>query len=156
MTNLSGHHELNFLLQRVRDDPALSFDAVVQYLRENSRTIEGHATPKKRIMNTMGMEEGSVNSKSTTSSKSTVSSKSAQETLELFESVARESNILQAYQSFNSKSMRQSLSIPDEIWKELEPTTSKRKSKKFERKSKNHKIRGKLLLPRDYPLNTQL
>jgi predicted acyltransferase (DUF342 family) len=39
-----------------------------------------------------------------------------------FEATARESSIfLQAHQTFSSKPIRQSLNIPDEIWKVMEP-----------------------------------
>jgi Reverse transcriptase (RNA-dependent DNA polymerase) len=41
--------------------------------------------------------------------------------MELFEATARESSIFQAYQAFSSKPIRQSLNIPDEIWKAMEP-----------------------------------
>ena len=43
------------------------------------------------------------------------------QTMELFEEVAKETSIFQAYQSLNSRSIRESLSIPHAIWKELEP-----------------------------------
>jgi hypothetical protein len=42
--------------------------------------------------------------------------------MELFEATARESSIFQAYyQALSSKPIRQSLNIPDEIWKAMEP-----------------------------------
>ena len=50
------------------------------------------------------------------------SQRTLEESTELFEEVARDGNIFQAYQAFNSNPIQQSLRIPDAVWKEMEPS----------------------------------
>ena len=54
------------------------------------------------------------------------SQKSSKEALEFFESAAKDSSVYHVYQAFNSRPIRQSLNIPDEIWKAMEPAIQER------------------------------
>jgi hypothetical protein len=45
----------------------------------------------------------------------------SEETVALFTQAAQETNIFVAHQSFNNRTMRQSVRIPDDIWHALEP-----------------------------------
>ena len=92
MANLSGHTEINYLLQACRDKKDLTFVEAVHYLRENSLTIEGHTPSKKRILYASGDAEDNT----------VTSERSLVETIALFEQFAKETNIFQAYQTFNS------------------------------------------------------
>ena len=47
--------------------------------------------------------------------------KSFEEVTSLFHTMAKAGNVHQTYKMFNTKSFRESLSIPDAIWNELEP-----------------------------------
>jgi Reverse transcriptase (RNA-dependent DNA polymerase) len=110
MKNVRGVTGMSHLVQKCRDDfETMTFDSMAQYLRENSKNIESDPGSRKRIMNTIG-EANSINSQL-----------SLKETMELFDATARESSIFQAYQAFSSRPIRQSLNIPDEIWKAMEP-----------------------------------
>jgi hypothetical protein len=126
---------MSHLVQKCRDKfEAWTFEIMAQYLRENSKNIENDHGSKKRIMNTVG-EDISIKSYL-----------SFQETMELFEATARESSIFQAYQAFSSRPIRQSLNIPDEIWKAMEPAIQEKvkaireqvKAKRQEHQSSNN------------------
>ena len=99
---------------------------MVSYLRENSKTVEAHPSSKKRVMATIAEEPEAK------------SQRSMQETMDLFEEVVRQGSIYQAYQAFNSAPLRQSLRVPDALWKEMEPTL---KEKINEVKQKIHEQR---------------
>jgi hypothetical protein len=83
MANLSGHTEINYLLQACRDKKDLTFVEAVNYLRENSLTIEGHSPSKKRVL----YASGNTDDNTVTSERSLV------ETVALFEQFAKETNI---------------------------------------------------------------
>ena len=79
MLNIKAVHGIAHLVQKLRDsEPYITFDEMTQYLRENSKTIEGApgTSSKKRIMNTTGDHDDGL---------------TAQETMELFDTVAKDS-----------------------------------------------------------------
>jgi hypothetical protein len=110
MKNIRGVPGITHLVTNCKDKfDTFTFETMAQYLRDHSKTVEKEPSSKKRVMTTIGEEDDSK------------SYRSWQETKDLFEAVARESNIFQAYRSFDNRSMRQSLNIHDDIWKALEP-----------------------------------
>jgi hypothetical protein len=91
-------------------DRSLSYSMTANYLAQNAvihdHDIAMHAP--KRIM--MAANEQNRHECLTIS-----------EVSALFTATARESSMFQAYQSFNNRTIRQNLRIPDDIWNALEP-----------------------------------
>ena len=121
LANTRGIHGAAHLIQRCRDSQAfMSFAEMTKYLRENSMNIEGAAPQsRKRIMHSTEesvVEEQSIEQSIAPTSKVYLTLK---ETSDLFAEVARESTIYNAYKSFNSTPIRQSMRIHPDIWKQL-------------------------------------
>jgi hypothetical protein len=115
MKNVRGISGMSHLVQKCRDDfNMMTFDSMAQYLRENSKNVENDPSNRKRIMNTTGEED------------TVMSHRSVKDTMALFEATARDTSVYQAYQAFSSRPIRQSLNIPDEIWKAMEPAIQDR------------------------------
>ena len=108
--NIRAHPGVAHLAQHCKDFGMTYFDAA-EYLAKNA-VIYDHdvSTYKPKRMMTV-IEEGNVHAYLT-----------ATEVTALFEETARESNIFLAHQSFQNRTIRQSLRIPDDVWHALEPT----------------------------------
>ena len=92
LKNIKGVHGAAHLVQKCRDDFTVSFEKMTQYLQENSKNIEGENPSRKRLMVAASEEEQS-------GERQTHTYLTLQETSDLFESVARESSVFNAYKS---------------------------------------------------------
>ena len=114
LANLTGTVGASHLIQHCRDSQAyMTFADMTKYLRENSLNVEGESNPvpRKRVIYQSSHDEEV--------GQSTQVYLSLQETSDLFADVTRESTILNAYKSFSSGPIRQSLHIHPDIWKQL-------------------------------------
>jgi hypothetical protein len=112
LSNIRGMQGAPHLLQTCWDRVDWTFEEIATYLRKNSKNIEFLPSNRQSTM--------------TSSTEKVVATVKAhltlQETINLFENVAKDSSVFVAYQSFNTVSLRESLQIHTDIWKQLGPT----------------------------------
>ena len=111
LANIRQAEGVAHLIQKCRDDKFMSYDQCAAYLRENALYIDrvNQAKTPSRLLHVQEEPEP------------VIEEKSVEEVTRLFSTMAQASNMHQTYKMFNTKSFRESLSIPDAIWNELEP-----------------------------------
>jgi hypothetical protein len=112
LANIRHAEGVAHLIQKCRDDKNMTYEQCAAYLRENSLYIDkvNQTKAPSRLMFVQDKDhvpepEG----------------KSAEEVLSLVHTMAENSSITHVYKMFNTKTVRESLSIPEAIWSELEP-----------------------------------
>ena len=111
LTNIRDAEGVAHLIQKCRDDNGMSYDATAAYLRKNAILVD-HANRIKPTRKVMTVGNTAETSDHTTMDIDKVSS--------LFHSMAVEGGLETTYKMFNMRSFRQSMRIPDVIWKELD------------------------------------
>ena len=147
LTNIRHAEGISHLVQKCRDEYNMSFDDCAAYIRQNAmfidKIIQGK-TPARLLHVHERSPEPNLDPEQ----------KSVDEVSRLFHSMATEEGLEQTYQIFSTKTFRQSLSIPDVIWNELEPMLKDkineirakvRENRKQKEKPKSEK------LPNQYP-----
>ena len=87
-TNIRGAQGISHLTQKYRDaGHTMSFEEMTQYLRESSKALEARGSNKKRIMYTTEDEQSNEGF-------------TMAQTMDLFEEVAKDMSIFQAYNFF--------------------------------------------------------
>ena len=90
----------------------MSYDQCAAYLREKALYIDrlNQSKALSRLILVQDKEH-----------EPSLEEKSPEEVLKLFHTMSQSSSIHQTYKMFNTKTVRESLSIPEAIWSELEP-----------------------------------
>ena len=118
LKNLRDEQALLHLVQPCHDDKTRSYDATATYLRQNAALYD-HASslaPPSKVMNTK--QEPPPTQVMNTTSKPPMDLATASK---LFMTVADEQGPFRAFRTFQSQTVRESLSIPYPIWQQLEP-----------------------------------
>jgi hypothetical protein len=117
LNNLRGLAGADHLVQKCRDDPDMTFSLTAHYLRANSKNVSKDLQ-SKRIMTSV---KDDILKEEDTLMDVTVTHTylSYRETEDLFESIAKDSGIVHAYNVFNSGAARESFRIHPDIWKQL-------------------------------------
>ena len=108
LSNIKTASGITHLIQKCRDDEDMTYAQTAAYLRKNAILLD-HSNalkPSPRLMHVSNDEEHSKN---------------LEEVSKLFHTIALESGIEPAYRMFNARSFRDAMTIPTDIWKELEP-----------------------------------
>src|SRR5687767_12767572 len=92
----------------------MTYDQCAAYLRSNAILID-NTNSLKAPTRLMHVEESSPEL-------TPASEKSLDQVLNIFHTMANAGGIRLAYNTINNNSFRERLSIPDKIWKELEPS----------------------------------
>src|SRR5687768_5098195 len=129
--NIRQAQGISHMIQRCRDEVFWTFEMCASYLRKNAMYIDNvNSTVRpQRLMHVHGEVPLIIQQPSTTIHEMEISTqedpkqteKTVDEVAYLFHTMARQGGIGPTYKMFNNKPFRESLSIPDRIWNELEP-----------------------------------
>jgi len=123
LTNVKSAHGVEHLIQNCRDKTYMNFNACAAYLRQIAILIDHNnqnRTPT-RLMHVDHEEAPGM-----TLDKAT----------HIFTTMAEEDGLEFTYKVFNTRTLRENLSIPSSIWNELEPTI-REKINEIRKKLKN-------------------
>jgi hypothetical protein len=151
LRNLRKVSNIDHMLEKCREDPNMTYEECAAYLRRNSIWIDhaNEVNKSSRIMNVQGSLPQSS------------PEKDYNETCRLFHSMAEDGGYFNTYKVFNTRSFRENLSIPDQIWKELEPvmkdkiTEIRSKLRKNQPSSNTTAPTSQSSIPKQYPTMTQ-
>lgn len=104
------------LIQKYRNNPTMSYDTCVTYLKECAALVEktNRDKPPRILMHVAGSYESDHKSK--------VSTKSYEEFCNLFHTMSKASGLKSTYNTFNCKDFRESIHITQAIWDEVKST----------------------------------
>ena len=167
LTNIKNAQGISHLIQKCRDKESRTFDMCATYLRKNAMYID-HANSHGRTSRLMHVQEELPSSMpqyspQTSQTLSTIEEtpyapqeKTLDEVSYLFHSMAQQHGVTPAYRMFSNKPFRESLSIPDRIWNELEPQI---KDKiiviRASIRKKNEVSKSRQAIPSQYPTMTK-
>ena len=114
LANVQQASGVAHLIQTCRDSTFKTFEMSAAYLRQNSILID-HANAVKPPARLMHVEDISPLEPPSNIPKT------LEQVSKIFHSFAQESGLQHTFRMFQARSFRESLSIPSEIWKELEP-----------------------------------
>ena len=121
--NLRTDTRLLTLLQICHDDLFREFHETANYLRENGtcldRTFKKANNQSSKMLNTLREEPEEVEREETTTH-------SMDSCLKVVQNLIQETTLMRAYNALKMAPVRKSLSIPDEIWAQLEPPLRER------------------------------
>jgi hypothetical protein len=147
LSNIRHAEGVAHLIQKCRDDKGMTYDQCAAYLRENALYIDkvNQTKAPSRLMFVQDMDP-----------EPEPVGKSAEDVLTLFHTMAESSSIHHVYKMFNTKTVRESLSIPEAIWSELEPMikvkiTEIRAKVRDKRKEKEQAKLKSEKIPNQYP-----
>ena len=157
LSNVGGIPELLPFVQTCRDDARYGFKETTSYFRRNAawmdKATQRAKPPKPGTM--LRLETQADNEVSTTPQELNLD-----ETISLINKLSTETSVFTTLQSMQSRTFRESLRIPDGIWKMLEPELQKKlaeireevKKRRAERMAKDSKPSGSSSgIPAQYP-----
>src|SRR5687768_4180532 len=147
LSNIRHAEGFAHLIQKCRDDKGMTYDQCTAYLRENALYIDkvNQTKAPSRLMFVQDMDP-----------EPEPVGKSAEDVLTLFHTMAESSSIHHVYKMFNTKTVRESLSIPEVIWSELQPmikdkiTEIRAKVRKKRKDNEQAKLKSEKI-PNQYP-----
>ena len=112
LTSIKTASGVAHLIQKCRDNEYMTYEQCAHYLRSNSLLIDNQNAikPPSRLMHIEN------------SSKNQECSKTIEQVNHLFHTMAKEHGLKTTYNMFKTRAFRDSLTIPSEIWTELEPS----------------------------------
>jgi len=112
--NLIRVPNITHLLQTCEDRMDFDFEETCNYIRTNSMTLD-------KVISTMPRPSTMLNT-----TLDSLEEPSPEDTIKKIQLMMQEASPLQVYQALRSPTMRESLNIPNALWKELEPKLKER------------------------------
>jgi hypothetical protein len=143
--NVQSIEGIQHLVQNCRDNDCKTYEECGAYLRKNSILIDSMKARKTpvRLMNVQDAQPEPI------------SYDTSEKVTQLFHSVAMVEGIYPTYKMFALKTYRESLSIPDKIWAELEPMFKEKineiRTKIRKQNTEQDSKPGSGKIPRQYP-----
>ena len=109
LANIRDVAGVTHLIQKCRDEESMTYDQCAAYLRRNAILID-KANMERKPSRLMYVEDSNQ-----------APEKSVDDVMTLFQTMAEEGGLLSTYRMFNTRTFRDSMSIPDKIWKEMDP-----------------------------------
>ena len=132
LTSIKTASGVAHLIQTCRDKRSMTYEECARYLRTNSILIDNQNAVKAptKLMHTV---------------KETIpvpdEGKTAEQVVKLFHTIALENGVSATYRMFNTRSFRDSMTIPTAIWFELEPQIREKVNEARERAKAKKGIR---------------